>query len=208
MSINVTGLDFYSASNTKKREDSTSKEAVSFSDVIREYEEKNRVTAEELKESDDWRNASDEAWDKLLSSVDSFIDSCKEMSKEMVKQQQKAARKASLEASAGMKSIAASRAALAVAACGFFGGTASETEESVSSADGSESDNETDWTRRLGTYDRTVLRKAQLAQELEASAMSRFEDINTENQYLLKTNRAAHNEKDCALKNNLRLVIL
>lgn len=185
--MTVTGLQMSCISNTKNRENSenrentTGKEAASFSDVIREYEEKNRVTAEDLKESDDWRNASDEAWNRLLKNIDNYIDACRETSREMVKRQQEAARKASLQASAGMKSIAASQASLAVAACGFYGGTTAATQETASPADGSGADDETDWTRRLGTDDQTVMRTARLAQEFEESVMSRIEEIYHEN---------------------------
>lgn len=105
------------------------KEGINFSDVIREYEEANKVTAEELKDSDDWRNASDEAWDKLLEGIDDYIDACREMSREKAELQRKAAHKAAMETSAGMRSIAASRAALAVAACGFYGGVPTDSED-------------------------------------------------------------------------------
>ena len=176
MSITVLRSEDYCTSNVQTRETGTAKESVCFSDVIREYEEKNRITPEKLKESDDWRNTSDKAWNRMLESIDKYIDSCRETSIKMAKLQQKAARRASLEASAGMKSIAASQASLAVAACGFFVGTTSETKESSMTADGSETDDETDWTRRLETDDQTVLRTAQMAQEAEASIMSRFEE--------------------------------
>ncbi|MCR5767238.1 MAG: hypothetical protein K6G45_01960 [Lachnospiraceae bacterium] len=175
--MTVTGLQMNCISTTKNRENSAAKETVSFSDVIREFEEKNRVTAEELKESDDWRNASDEAWNRLLKNIDNYIDACRETSREMVKRQQEAARKASLQASAGMKSIAASQASLAVAACGFFGGQTTETQETASQADGSAADDESDWTSRLGTDDQTVMRTARLAQEFEESVMSRILEL-------------------------------
>ena len=177
MSITVISSEMYRTSNVKTRENGNGKGSVSFSEAIREYEEKNRITAGELKESEDWRNTSDEAWDKMLESIDNYIDSCRENYREMAKLQQKAARQASLEASAGMKSIAASQASLAVAACGFFGGTTSETKENSTLADDSGIDNETNWTRRLATDDQTVLRTAQMAQNLEQSIMGKFEEI-------------------------------
>ena len=119
----VTGIrnDVYSSGLVKTKADRSGNEALDFSDVLRNYEEKNKITAESLKDSDDWRNVPDDAWDKLLERVDNYIDSCKEMNREMVKRQQEAAQKAASEAPVGMKSIAASQAALAIASCGFFG---------------------------------------------------------------------------------------
>ena len=161
-----------------KREENGSKEGICFSDVIRKYEEANKLTAEELKDSEDWRSASDEAWNKLLEGIDNYIDSCREISKEKADLQRKAAQRASMEASAGMKSIAASQAALAVASCGFYGGIPSDSGENcVSDEDASGDDNETNWTRRLKTDDQTILRTAKAAQEMEMSAIARMEEI-------------------------------
>ena len=163
---------------TSKREENSSKEGICFSDVIRKYEEANKLTAEDLKNSEDWRNAPDKAWDKLLEGIDNYIDSCREISKEKADLQRKAAQKASLEASAGMKSIAASQAVLAVASCGFYGGIPSDSRESsISDEYVSGDDSETNWTRRIKTDDQTILRTAKAAQEMEMSAMARMEEI-------------------------------
>ena len=100
------------------------------------------------------------------------------MSREKTDLQRKTAHKAATEASAGMRSIAASRAVLAVAACGFYGGIPTDSEdECISDGDASEEDNETNWTRRLKTDDQTVLRTAKAAQEMEMSAKARMEEI-------------------------------
>ena len=42
-----------------------------------------KITAEELKETDDWRNMSKDQWDKLLEGVDDFIDAQIERLREM-----------------------------------------------------------------------------------------------------------------------------
>ena len=161
-----------------KRQEYGNNEGICFPDVIRKYEEANKLTAEELKDSEDWRSTSDEAWDKLLEGIDNYIDSCREMSKEKADLQRKAAQKASLEASAGMKSIAASQAVLAAASCGFYGGIPSDSRESgISDEYVSGDDSETNWTRRIKTDDQTILRNAKAAREMEMSAMARMEEI-------------------------------
>ena len=178
MAVNGIRSDANYPGFANRREEYGSKESICFSDVIREYEEANKLTAEELKESEDWRSSSDEAWDKLLEGIDNYIDSCRETSKEKTDLQRKAAQKASLEASAGMKSIAASQAVLAVASSGFYGGIPSDPgESSISDGDISENDNETNWTRRLKTNDQMILRTAKAAQEMEMSAIARMEEI-------------------------------
>ena len=178
MAVNGIRSDVNSPVFTSKREENDSKEGICFSDVIREYEEANKLTAKELKDSEDWRSASDEAWDKLLEGIDNYIDSCREISKEKVDLQRKAAQRASLEASAGMKSIAASQAVLSVASCGFYSGIPSDSgESSISDEDASGDGNETNWTRRLKTDDQTILRTAKAAQEMEMSAIAHMEEI-------------------------------
>ena len=170
--MSVTGIrnDMYNPNLVKTKNDHVGNEALNFSDVLKSYEEKNKITADSLKDTDDWRNVSDDAWDKLLERIDDYIDSCKEMNREMVKRQQEAAQKASSEAPVGMKSIAASQAALAVASCGFFGGIPSGTEES---------DSETDWTQGLSTDDQVVLRSAKIAQTAETSLINSIEKLKT-----------------------------
>ncbi len=178
MAVNGIRSDVNSPVFTSKREENDSKEGICFSDVIKEYEEANKLTAKELKDSEDWRSASDEAWDKLLEGIDNYIDSCREISKEKVDLQRKAAQRASLEASAGMKSIAASQAVLSVASCGFYSGIPSDSgESSISDEDASGDGNETNWTRRLKTDDQTILRTAKAAQEMEMSAIAHMEEI-------------------------------
>ena len=156
------------------------KEALNFSEVLKSYEEKNKLTADNLKETDDWRTVSDEAWDKLLESIDNYIDFRKEMNREMVERQLEAAQKAARQADAGMKTIAASQAALAVASCGFYNGNLSSDVGEHSMADDTSKDNdESDWTHMISTDDQVLLRKARMAQDTEMSAKSRIEEIKT-----------------------------
>ena len=160
-------------------------------DFLKIFKESNKITAKELKDPDDWREMSDDEWDKMLEDIDKYIDAFKERIRELVKCQQEAAQKAAAEASPEMRSAAASEAALEVASNGFFGGTNAESEtdtDTESDADtGVDSsdeeagiDHEKNWTRRLKTDDQTILREAKAAQDLEKMASSRIEELKNE----------------------------
>ena len=153
-------------------------ETLSAADLLKMFEEQNKLTAEELKEGDDWRSMSDEDWDKLLSGVDNYIDAYKEDIRERVKKQLEAAQKAAMEADPEMRSTAVGEAALSVAASGFESGNNEEgeaSEESIGEDPGV--DHEKNWTRKLKTDDQVVLRTAKAAQAMESMAMSRMEKI-------------------------------
>ena len=100
-------------------ENPKSGEKLSAADLLKLFEEQNKLTAEELKEGDDWRSKSDDDWDKLLAGVDKYIDAYKEEIRKKVKKQMEAAQKAAIEADSEMRSTAAQEAALSVAASGF-----------------------------------------------------------------------------------------
>ena len=153
-------------------------ETLSAADLLKMFEEQNKLTAEELKEGDDWRSMSEDDWDKLLSGVDDYIDAYKEDIRERVKKQLEAAQKAALEADAEMRNAAAQEAALSVAASGYDGGDNAEGTESAESAgDDPGIDHEKNWTRELKTDDQTVLRTAKAAQAMENMVLSRMEQI-------------------------------
>ena len=147
---------------------------VSAADLLALFEENNKITSQDLKDSDDWRTMSDDEWDKMLEGIDKFIEAFRERLHEMIRKQQEAALKAASEAPAELRSVAASRAALDVAANGFFGGTASETEEDVEAEPiaGVDPgvDHENNWTKKLKTDDQTILRTAKSAQRMEKDA--------------------------------------
>ena len=162
-------------------------------DFLKIFKDSNKITAKELKDPDDWREMSDDEWDKMLEDIDKYIDAFKERIRELVKKQQEAAQKAAAEASPEMRSAAASEAALEVASNGFFGGTnaeseadtdakseEAESESSDSAGDGIGIDHEKNWTRRLKTDDQTILREAKAAQDMEKMASSRIEELKTE----------------------------
>ena len=143
-----------------------------------EMYEQNKLTAEELKEGDDWRGMSDDDWDKLLSGADNYIDAYKEDIRERVKKQMEAAQKAALEADSEMRSAAAQEAALSVAASGFDGGDDSEGEETSETMEEDPGiDHEKNWTKKLKTDDQTILRTAKAAQDMESMALNRMEEI-------------------------------
>lgn len=136
-------------------------------DLIKMLEESHRITAQELKEDDDWRKMSDEEWDKLIEDVDKYIDAFKERVKQMKEAQEESAKKAAMEADADMKTVAASQAATEAAS--GFGGSDSSEDSGV--------DHENNWTKKLNTDDQTILMTAKEAQKMEKNAMSKFEEI-------------------------------
>ncbi|MCR5790940.1 MAG: hypothetical protein K6G83_13750 [Lachnospiraceae bacterium] len=157
-------------------------EAVSAAELLEMFEEQHRLTAEGLKESDDWRDMSEDEWDKMLAGIDKYIDAFKERLEEMRKLQMKASQKAASEASPDRKAIAASEAALAAASTGLEGGVSSKSRDEETTADGDPGhEYEKNWTRILNTDDQTVLRVAKEAQAMENSAARRAEEIRNGN---------------------------
>lgn len=152
-------------------------------DLIKMLEESHKLSAKELKEDKDWREMSDDEWDKMLAGIDKYIDAFKERLEEMRKIQEEAAQKAALEAESGMKAIAASSAALS-AANGFEGGASTETESSEGELPFmDEADHENNWTKKLKTDDQTVLMTAEEAQKMENMAQRKIEDITNDTEY-------------------------
>ena len=150
-----------------------------FREAVQKFCDDNRLTEQELKEEKDWREMTDEEWDKMLEGVDEYIDAFKEHLSQMKEILDEAAKKAALEADSDMRATAASAAALSAAANGF-GGTSeadaeSQTEEGVPTEDGVK--HEKNWTKNLKTDDQTVLRTAKEAQEMEKKALSRFQEV-------------------------------
>ena len=152
--------------------------------LIKMLEESHKLSAKELKEDKDWREMSDDEWDKMLAGIDKYIDAYKERLTEMRKMQEEAAQKAALEAESGMKAIAASSAALS-AANGFDGSVSTETEATTEVALPSmdEADHENNWTKKLKTDDQTILMTAKEAQKMEEMAQRKLEDIVNDSEY-------------------------
>ena len=150
-----------------------------FREAVQKFHDDNQLTAQELKEEKDWREMTDEEWDKMLEGVDEYIDAFKEHLRQLKEMQDEAAQKAALEADSDMRATAASAAALSAAANGLSGTSEadaeSQTEEGIPTEDGVK--HEKNWTKNLKTDDQTVLRTAKEAQEMENKALSRFEEV-------------------------------
>lgn len=136
-----------------------------FREAFQKFQEEHQLTAQELKEEKDWRDMTDEEWDKMLERVDEYIEAYRERLRQMKEMQDEAAQKAALEADPNMRAAAAASAALRVAANGL-GGTSEAGEEY-----------DKNWTKNLDTDDQTVLRTAKEAQKMEKKALSKFEEV-------------------------------
>lgn len=150
-----------------------------FSEAVQKFRDDNQLTAQELKEEKDWREMTDEEWDKMIEGVDEYIDAFKERLRQLKEIQDEAAQKAALEADSDMRATAASAAALSAAANGLSGTSETDAEsqivEGIPTEDGAK--HEKNWTKNLKTDDQTVLRTAKEAQEMENKALSRFEEV-------------------------------
>ena len=73
------------------------------------------------KKEKDWRDMTDEEWEKMLENVDDSIEEVKEEIEEMQEKQQEAAKKASAEAPAEAKTMAATSAALRAFTDDYYG---------------------------------------------------------------------------------------
>lgn len=150
-----------------------------FREAVQKFHDDNQLTAQELKEEKDWREMTEEEWDKMIEGVDEYIDAFKERLRQLKEIQDEAAQKAALEADSDMRATAASAAALSAAANGLSGTSEtdaeSQIEEGIPTEDGAK--HEKNWTKNLKTDDQTVLRTAKEAQEMENKALSRFEEV-------------------------------
>lgn len=144
-----------------------------FLEAVQKFHDDNQVTAQELKEEKDWREMTDEEWDKMLEGVDEYIDVFKERLRQLKEMQDEAAQKAALEADPEMRATAASAAALSVAANGLSGTFEADAESQTEGG----MKHEKNWTKNLKTDDQTVLRIAKETQEMEKKALSRFEEV-------------------------------
>ena len=172
--MDIAGVSAYSGVSSYYG--NTASKTADLSDAIKKFEEAHKLSAEELKEEKDWRDMSDEEWDKMLGGVDKYIDALKEHLREMKEKQDEAAQKAAMEANPETRTIAASSAALAVATGSDVGSSAvNEESGEVSAKEGAE--HEKNWTKRLKTEDQTVLMTAKEAQKTENHALSKYQEI-------------------------------
>lgn len=160
-----------------------------FSEAVQNFKNANLLTAQELKADRDWREMSDEEWEKVLADVDEYIDAFKKQLKKKKEMQEEAAQKAAMEADSDMRATAASSAALGVVANGL-GCTAEGDAE-----DGA--DYEKNWTKNLKTDDQTILRTAQVAQDMEKMAMSKLQEVQLTDSTVVGISRS-ENVTECA----------
>lgn len=173
--MEITGVSAYS--NTGVYNNKAKSTETELTEAIKNFEELHKLSAKELKDEKDWRDMSGEEWDKMLEGIDNYIDAYKERLKQMKEIQNKAAQKAAMEADPEMRTIAASSAALAAAACGFDSGSPVETGETESTSTEEGIDHEKNWTKKLKTDDQTILMTAKEAQKMESYALSKLQEV-------------------------------
>ncbi len=182
--MGITGLETYGSQNTSydfaagNRTDNSKDKSADIAEFIKKFKEAHEIAVQELKEDKDWRNMSDDEWDKMLEGVDKYIDAYRERLKELKEMQDEAAQKAAVEAAPEMRTIAAAAAALRVAASGLGGGSSSgsESDEEEFPID-EENPYDKNWTKNLETDDQVILRRAKQAQEMEQTAMSKYQEV-------------------------------
>ena len=205
--------DKLAKSQTNWIDPKTNEIIMSPADLIKLLEEAHKLTAKELKEEKDWRDMSDEEWDKMLEGIDKYIESYKERLRQMKEMQEEAASKAAMEAEPGNEALAASAAALAVAS-GFGGEGPTDAETSENEMPTREGDHEKNWTKKLETDDQTILMTAKEAQKMEKMAQRKIEDIANDTEYssyeyIAVVDRIEQKEKDVESKKEpLKLIAM
>ena len=85
-------------SQTSYMDPKTNEIILSPSDLLKLLEDANTLTTQEPTEEKDWREMSDEEWDKLLEGIDKYIDAFKDRLRQMKEMQEDATQKTALEA--------------------------------------------------------------------------------------------------------------
>jgi hypothetical protein len=131
------------------------------------FEEAHKLTPDNIKREEDWREMSDEEWDKLVEHVDKYIDEYKEELEERIEQQEEASKKCAAMAPADQKNNASEKAALKVAAGVLIDGSGEETTELEKLS----------WTYELETDDQVVLATAKMANEFAYDMLSKSQEL-------------------------------
>lgn len=147
-------------------------ETISAADVLKMLKEsiieKHKLTPDNIRNEEDWRQMDDEQWDKLIEHIDKYIDDFKEELEHMEQIQEEAAMKAVADAPADMKAAAASKAMLNAVTNGIVGG-------------GNESDEDylekMSWTYNMQTDNQVILGKAKMANEFAADMISKSQEM-------------------------------
>ncbi|MCQ2495505.1 MAG: hypothetical protein MJ131_02820 [Lachnospiraceae bacterium] len=132
------------------------------------YEEAHKLTPDNIKVEDAWREMSDKEWDKLVEHVDKYLDTAKENLEKLKEMQEEAARKMAAEAPAGMKALFAAQGALKAAANGIMG--------DVSGIDADELE-KASWTYEMETDDQVILAQAKMANEKAADMLTKSQEL-------------------------------
>jgi hypothetical protein len=158
--------DYKAASDTQKKTENT---VDSFKLLKEAFAEEHRLTKENIKYEDDWKEMSDEQWNKLVENIDKYIDDYKEDLEKRKELQDEAARKEAAKVPAYMRANAASSAALAAVNHG--------TADALETADGAAEWEKKSWTYDLDTDDQTVLATAKMANEYAHDILSKFQEL-------------------------------
>lgn len=160
-----------SESNYSLKKESTG-ETLSAADVFKMLKEtiieEHKLTPDNIKKEDDWREMDDEQWNKLIEHIDKYIDDLKEKLEHMEEIQKEAAMKAMADAPADMRAAAASEAMLNAISNGIAGG---ETEGDVSHLE------KISWTYEMQTDDQVTLATAKMANEFAPDMISKSQEM-------------------------------
>lgn len=178
---------------TKESFDFTSgTETMSAADVFKMLKEtiveEHKLTPDNIKKEDDWREMTDEQWDKLIEHIDKYIDDFKEELEEMKELQEEAAMKGAAKAPADMKALAASNAALKAAANGIAG---EASDSGVSHLE------KISWTYDMKTDDQVILATAKMANEFAPDMLSKSQELALTGDTTVGTCEV-ENAKECA----------
>lgn len=130
--------------------------------------EEHKLKPEEIKAEEDWREMSEESWDKLMEHIDKFIEDYRERQENMKKLREEAARKMAAAAPAELRSLAVAQAELRVAANGFIGQETPADPEELE---------KTSWTYELDTEDQVVLFEAKKANEQAVELHAKAQEL-------------------------------
>lgn len=178
-------IEYNGAANTICLGDmSDPKQVLDIAEQLKKQVEKfikdHKLDAEHITAEKDWREMSEEQWEKLLEHYDKYLDAHKEDLEQLKEKMDEAARKAAANAPAAKKVLAASRAALQVAA----GGTSDLQKLS--------------WTYQMETEDQTVLAQAKMANERAQDALTKAQELSLLG-YTTEGIRGVENAAECAV---------
>lgn len=131
--------------------------------------EEHKLTKETIKKEDDWREMTDDSWDKLLENMDNYIDYCREEQEKRKELQIEAAKKAAAYAPANRKTEAVAKAVLYAGANGITEVVVPDRDESTLE--------KSSWTYNLETENQLILAKAKMANEFAPSIYARAQEL-------------------------------